>query len=77
MTMKFKPTFTDKLKIMNKDMITAREVKKKEIVEKYIPDTVKGVLTPEEVDRSATWGIFAGLAVLLIVIVGLVWWFLR
>jgi len=69
--MKFKPTFADKFKAMNKDMVKAREGKRKELEDKYIPDSVRNVLTPEEVQRSSSIGIFIGLAILLAIIIGL------
>lgn len=72
--MKFKPTFADKFKAMNKDMVKAREGKRKELEDKYIPTSVRDVLTPEEIQRSSSIGIFIGLAILLAIIIGIVGW---
>ena len=74
MTHKFKETIGDKLKNMNKDMISAREQKRKELEKKYIPNSVRDVLTPEEVERSSTIGIVLGLAILLCIIIAVVGW---
>ena len=74
MTHKFKETIGDKLNKMNKDMIKVREEKKKELQEKYIPESVKEKLTPEEIDHSSSIGIVIGLVILLLVIIGIIWW---
>ena len=74
MTHKFKETIGDKLNKMNKDMIKVREEKKKELQEKYIPESVKEKLTPEEIDNSSSIGIVIGLVILLLVIIGIIWW---
>ena len=71
---KFADTFKAMIKAMNKDMVKAREGKRKELEDKYIPDSVRNVLTPEEVQRSSSIGIFIGLAILLAIIIGIVGW---
>lgn len=74
MTHKFKPTITDKLTKMNKDMIRERERKREELEDKYIPKSVKDKLTPDEVKRSSKIGIGFGLVGILIVIVLFMWY---
>ena len=74
MTNKFKRTISDSLKTMNEDMVLAREQKRKELEEKYIPDSIKNKLTPEEINRSSKVGVAIGFVVLLAVIIGIIWW---
>ena len=77
MTNKFTPTIRDKLNQMNKDMIKVREERTKEIQEKYIPESVKEKLTPEEIDQSSGIGTKIGLFILLLVLVYGIWWVLH
>lgn len=76
MTHKFKETIGDKLNKMNKDMVSAREQKRKELEEKYIPNSVRDVLSPSEVERSSKIGIVLGLIIILLLIAVIVAWVL-
>jgi len=74
MTNKFKRTISDTLHAMNEDMVLAREQKRKELEEKYIPDKVRGVLTAEEINWSSKAGVVIGFVVLLAIIITIAWW---
>ena len=74
MTNKFKRTISDTLRAMNEDMVLAREQKRKELEEKYIPNKVRGVLTAEEINWSSKAGVVIGFVVLLAIIITIAWW---
>jgi hypothetical protein len=74
MTNKFKRTISDTLRSMNEDMVLAREQKRKELEEKYIPNKVRGVLTAEEINWSSKAGVVIGFVVLLAIIITIAWW---
>jgi hypothetical protein len=59
---------------MNEDMVLAREQKRKELEEKYIPNKVRGVLTAEEINWSSKAGVVIGFVVLLAIIITIAWW---
>ena len=71
MTNKFTPTFADKLKKINNEMIANKELKRKQLEDTYIPDSLKKVLTPEEVSRASKSGVIVGYIAMLMVVVGI------
>ena len=69
MGLKFKETLKDKVvntaKNVNNDVLTAYDVKRREVEENNIPKWAKDALTPEEISRSQRLGLFVGAVVLV------------
>jgi hypothetical protein len=80
MAKKFIRTLKDEAKDIarniNDSTVTAYDIKRKEIEEKYIPPSVMGVLYPEEVRRAERVGLVIGFICLLTMAIGW-WWFVR
>ena len=78
MTKKFTNTITDDVRNtarnINDGVLTAFDVKKKDIEEKYIPKKTMTVLTPEEVRRAEVTGLAIGGTVLIVALIVLIWW---